>query len=170
LIVAAAENDVIGRSGELPWRLPSDLKAFRRRTIGKPVIMGRKTFCSLPKPLDGRDMIVITRDHDFASGLAARGAHAASDWDSARALAETCAKVRNASEIMVIGGASIYAAALPCASRIYLTRVRAHVEGDVTFPPLDPREWREASREDMPRGPKDDHIFSIITLERAENR
>jgi dihydrofolate reductase len=167
LIVAAAENGVIGRCGTMPWRLSSDPKAFRRRTMGKPVIMGRKTFCSLPKPLDGRDSIVITRDSAFAASLAAGGAHTALDLPAALQLAATFAAKRNACEIMVIGGASIYAEALAFASRIYLTRVHGSPEGDVRFPPLDPGAWREASREDFPRGDNDDYDFSLIVLERT---
>jgi dihydrofolate reductase len=170
LVAAVAENGVIGRGGALPWRLPSDLKMFRRRTMGKPIIMGRKTFCSLPKPLDGRDNIVVTRDAAFAAGLAAKGAHAAPSLEAALALARQFAGARGADEIMVIGGASIYAAAAPRASRVYLTRVHGRPEGDVTFPELDPRQWREASREPAQRGANDDYDFSVIVLERTEDR
>lgn len=170
LVVAVADNGVIGRGGALPWRLSSDLKMFRQRTMGKPVIMGRKTFCSLPKLLDGRDNIVITSDPGFASRLAAKGAHAAPGLAAAIALARQFAAARGAGEIMVIGGASVYAAATPLASRIYLTQAHGRPEGDVVFPPLDPRDWRETSRETIPRGPKDDYDFSVIVLERTEGR
>lgn len=166
LVVAVAENGVIGRRGALPWRLPSDLKAFRRRTLGHPLIMGRRTFCSLPKTLDGRDSIVITGDPGFAADLAARGAHAAPDLQAALALARRFAAERKVDEIMVLGGASVYAAALPLASRLYLTRVRAAPEGDVTFPALDPAQWREVRCEEPPRGPDDEYSFSAIVLER----
>ena len=130
LVVGIAENRVIGRGGDLPWRLPSDMKRFRRITMGKPLIMGRKTFASLPKALDGRDNIVVTRNAAFA----AEGAIVARDLDEALRIARECAKARGADEIVVIGGAEIFRAALPLADRIYLTRVHALLEGDVFFP------------------------------------
>lgn len=162
LIVAASENGVIGRGGVLPWRLSTDLKLFRRLTMGKPLIMGRKTFASIGKPLDGRDNIVLTRD----AGWSAEGVHVAADLDAALVLAERLAQARGVEEVMVIGGAEIYRAALPRAQRIYLTRVHATVEGDTTLPGLPAAEWREAGREALPQGPKDEHAATLVVLER----
>src|SRR5262245_33417637 len=119
IVVAAAENGVIGSNGRLPWRLPADLAQFRTLTLGKPGVMGRRTFPSLPRPLDGRDNIVVTRDPDFRPP----GAFAASSLEHALVIAERCAAQRGVEEIMVIGGGEIYARALALAERIYLTRV-----------------------------------------------
>lgn len=163
LVVAAAENGVIGRGGMLPWRLSSDLKAFRRLTIGKPLIMGRKTYESIGKPLDGRDNIVVTRN----AGWSAPGVHVVPSYEAAVELATTLATARGADEIMVIGGAEIYALSLEGARRIYLTRVHAVVDGDATMPHVDPAHWREVRREALPQGPKDDHRSTLIVLERV---
>lgn len=138
LIIAAAENNVIGRDGKMPWHLPSELKYFRARTLGKPVIMGRKTFQSVGRPLPGRDNIVITRDASFA----ASGATVVGSLDAAIAAARIAATAMGATEIMVLGGADIYRQALPLAGRVYLTRVAATPEGDTSFPTLDPLVWR----------------------------
>ena len=163
IIVAAAENGVIGNAGTLPWRMPSDLKRFRALTMGKPVVMGRKTFQSLPKALDGRDNIVVTRDAGFRSD----GAETAHDLVSALALARRHAEHRGIDEIMVIGGGELYAATLPLATRVYLTLVHSTIAGDTTFPVLDPDRWRLASREALPRGPKDDHDSTLMVYERC---
>jgi dihydrofolate reductase len=162
LVVAVAENGVIGRGGKLPWRLSSDLKTFRRLTIGKPLIMGRKTYQSIGRPLDRRDNIVVTRN----PGWSEPGVHSAASYDAALALAHAMAGQRGSEEIMVIGGAEIYALAMPDASRIYLTRVHATIEGDATFSPLDPTQWREVARAPLPRGPKDDYASTLVVLER----
>jgi dihydrofolate reductase len=153
IVVAAAENGVIGNNGGLPWRMPSDLKRFRALTMGKPVVMGRKTFQSLPKPLDGRDNIVVTRDPAFRPSGAQTAPSLAAALDLARAHADR----RGAEEIMVIGGGEIYAAALQMAERVYLTRVHTVLAGDTRFPPLDPARWRLIAAEPIARGPKDDH-------------
>jgi dihydrofolate reductase len=163
-VVAVARNGVIGRDGRLPWRLSSDLKTFRRLTMGKPLIMGRKTWNSLGRPLDGRDNIVVTRDHAFA----ADGALVAHDIAGAVAMARDCAAARGADEIMVIGGSHIFAALMNDVRRLYWTDVEAEPEGDVTFPPLDARQWREVSREALPRGPKDEFPATLRVLERAD--
>lgn len=165
LVVAVARNGVIGRDGGLPWRLSSDLKMFRRLTMGKPVIMGRRTFQSLPKPLDGRLNIVITRDSAFR----AEGAVVAADIAAALAAACENAKATGAGEIMVIGGADIYAQVLPHADRIYWTEVHASPEGDTHFPALDPAQWTVVTREAIPRGPRDDFDAELVTLERVSN-
>ncbi|MCC7251773.1 dihydrofolate reductase [Hyphomicrobium sp.] len=152
LIVAVAENGVIGAGGALPWKLSADLKTFRRLTMGKPLIMGRKTFQSLKGPLDGRDNIVLTTDPFFE----ADGVSVVHSFADALTLARTLALTRGADEIMVIGGAEVFRAALPHAGRIYWTAIDAAPEGDVSFPDLDLSEWTEVEREALPRSEKDD--------------
>lgn len=139
LIVAAAVNNVIGRDNQLPWHLPQDLKYFKAKTLGKPVIMGRKTYESIGRPLPGRPNIVVTRN----SAWVANGTHVAANLKEALTLAEQLASNEpELQEAMVIGGAEIYKAALPLADKIYLTRIDVAVEGDALFPALDPEEWR----------------------------
>lgn len=162
LMVAVAENGVIGQGGTLPWRIPSDLKTFRRITMGKPLIMGRKTFASLKSSLDGRDNIVVTRDPRFA----APGALAAHSLPEAVAIARDCAAARSAGEIMVIGGADIFREALPLCHRLYLTRVHGTPEGDVLFPDTNLSGWRETAREPRTQGPKDEYAFTLSVLDR----
>lgn len=165
IIVAVAENGVIGCNGDLPWRMPSDLKRFRSLTMGKPVVMGRRTFQSLPKPLDGRDNIVITRDPSFASTGVEVAASLAAALDMARGHAER----RGADEVMVIGGGEVYAAALPLAGRIYLTRIHASPTGDTTFPELDRAVWKLTSEEPIPRGGKDETSATLQVYERLQS-
>jgi dihydrofolate reductase len=143
LVVAVAENGVIGNANKLPWHLPADLKHFKAITWGKPVIMGRKTFQSIGRPLPGRDNIVISRSRRWDAG----GVTVVPDLDTALAVAERAAAARQADEIMVIGGAQIYALTLPRADRIYYTKVHLSPAGDTLFPELDPVIWRETSRE-----------------------
>jgi dihydrofolate reductase len=162
LVVAIAENGVIGRDGGLPWRLSSDLKTFRRLTMGKPLIMGRRTFQSLQKPLDGRDNIVVSRDADFRP----EGAIVAASFPAALAQAERCAKHRGVDEVMVIGGADIFAEALPLAGRIYKTQVHGSPQGDTHMPEVDWARWKEVAREALPRGERDDYDATLILLER----
>jgi dihydrofolate reductase len=157
-----ARNGVIGRDGTLPWRLSSDLKTFRRLTMGKPLIMGRRTFASLGKPLDGRDNLVVTR----AAGFRCEGVEVFADLPPAIARARDLAAARQTDEIMVIGGADIYRQLLDLADRIYWTEVEADPEGDTRFPPFDRSVWQERAREPIPRGPKDDHAAVLITLDR----
>ena len=163
LIVAVAENGVIGHGGALPWYVPSDLKTFRRMTMGKPVIMGRKTYASIGKPLPGRDNIVVTRDAAFS----ADGTDRAASVDEALDIARRKAEANGADEIMVIGGAEIFALTLPLADRIYLTRIHARPDGDVWFPEPDPHIWREVSRTPVPADPRDDATATLLILERA---
>ena len=163
-VVAMAENGVIGRSGGLPWRLPSDLKRFRKLTLGKPIIMGRKTFESIGKPLDGRDSIVVTRRRDFSVS----GVHVAGSVAEAMALGRRLAAARGAEEVMVIGGADIFRAALPEAERIYLTLVHATPLGDIRIDPPDPRAWCEISHEPMPRTSGDEFSADFIVLDRQD--
>lgn len=154
--LARADNGVIGRDGALPWRLPADLRRFKAQTMGKPMIMGRKTFESFPAPLPGRRHIVLTRDRRWS----APGAETASSPEAALALAGA------APEIAVIGGAEIFALFLDRARRIELTEVHADVAGDATVPPFSPLEWRETFRED--HGEEAGRpAYSFVTLERV---
>lgn len=164
LIVAVAENGVIGRDGGLPWRLSSDLKTFRRLTMGKPMIMGRRTYDSIGKPLDGRDNIVVTRDPFFEVA----GVSACATVSEALTLARVLATTRGADEIMVIGGAAIYDAVLPLADRIYFTQVHANPDGDRHFAALDQTVWTEASREPLPKAERDDFASTLITYQRKQ--
>ncbi len=163
LVVAAAENDVIGRGGRLPWRIPSDLRLFRRLTMGKPVVMGRKTFESIGKPLDGRDNIVMTRDPAFRAAGVIVAPTLAAAMDEARARAAA----KGLHEVMVIGGAEVFRQALPFAKRIYLTRVHGSPEGDTFLPRIPADEWHEVSREPLPRGDADELACTLVVLERA---
>ncbi|MDA7947611.1 MAG: dihydrofolate reductase [Hyphomicrobiaceae bacterium] len=164
-VVAVADNGVIGKGGKLPWRLSSDLKFFRNATMNRPLIMGRKTFESIGKPLDGRDNIVITR----TSGFSRPGIHVFSDLEAALQMAREKAAARGTNEITVIGGAEIYALTLPVADIIYLTEVHAEPEGDTFFPDIDREEWREISRERHSAGPKDSADYSFVVLERTQH-
>ena len=157
-VVAVAKNGVIGRDGGLPWRISSDLKRFRAITMGKPVIMGRKTWESLPrKPLDGRTNIVVTRNRDFA----APGALIATSLKNALARAQ-------GEEVCIIGGGELFREAMPIADRLYVTEIDLEIAGDTFFPPVDPVVWREVSREVHPRGPKDDAGFVLRVLDRVK--
>ena len=162
LIVAVADNGIIGRGGTLPWRISSDLKTFRRLTMGKPMIMGRRTFESLGKPLDGRDNIIVTRNTDYEP----EGTIVARDFAAALGIAHKCAHARGADEIAVIGGTAVFEAALPIATRIYKTEVHGNPPGDAYFPPVDWSEWIEAAREPLARGPKDDFTATLVVLDR----
>ncbi len=157
-----ARNRVIGRDGGLPWRLPGDLAHFKSLTLGKPVVMGRRTFESIGRALPGRANIVISRDAAFT----ADDATVCRTVDDALAAATAVARTDGADEIMVIGGARIYAAVLPWADRIYLTEIAADSEGDVRFPELRPRDWRETARETARAGPGDEAEYRFVILER----
>lgn len=161
-VVAAAENDIIGRDGAMPWRLSSDLKYFRRVTLGKPVIMGRKTFQAIGKPLDGRDNILLTRDAGFR---APEGVHVVTSPEAALALARRLAEARGADEIAVIGGAEVYRLMRPYADRLYFTRVHAAPEGDASFA-LDAADWVEVERAEMARTERDMYAATFITYDR----
>lgn len=142
LIAAVARNGVIGVGDKLPWHLPEDLKFFKRMTQAKPLIMGRKTFASIGRPLPGRLNIVVTRDKSFQH----EGVRVCHDLESALFLADQQATIDAVEEIMVMGGGEIYAQALPHASRIYLTEVDVEVDGDTRFPELDGNAWQEVQR------------------------
>ncbi|MEZ5923949.1 MAG: dihydrofolate reductase [Hyphomicrobiaceae bacterium] len=163
LVVAVSRNGVIGRAGGLPWKLSSDLKLFRRLTMGKPVIMGRKTWESVGKPLDGRLNIVVTR----GPAIPTDGVVTARSLDEALTVARQRADADGADEIAVIGGGEIYRQALPLAQRIYLTEVDVTVDGDTIFPPLDQALWLETHRESFAQGPRDSAAFVLRVLDRA---
>lgn len=160
LIAAMADNRVIGRDGALPWRIPADLKYFKAKTMGKPVVMGRRTYDSIGKPLPGRPNIVVTsRGGDFPAGV-----DVALNIDAALDIARQRAREIGADEIMIIGGAALYEALLPHADRIYLTEVHEAVEGDTYFPAFDRSAWREIerdNRDDIHSAP-----VSFVTLDR----
>jgi dihydrofolate reductase len=161
--VARGANGVIGRAGALPWRLKSDLALFRQLTLFKPVIMGRKTWDSLPKkPLPGRVNIVLSRDGSFAPPQAV----VCEDFSEAVQIGREQAEEDGAEEMCVIGGAALFATALPRARRVYITEVQASPEGDVFFPPFDETGWTEVRREEHPAGDGDDHPFIFRVLER----
>ncbi|WBX85684.1 dihydrofolate reductase [Sphingosinicella microcystinivorans] len=159
LVVARADNRVIGKDGAMPWHLSEDLRRFKRITVGKPVIMGRKTFESIGKPLPGRHNIVLTRQ----PGWRAEGVTVVPNLAEAIAAAGLDPRTR-ADAIMVVGGADIYAQALPFATRIELTEIHAAPDGDTYFPQLDPARWRETFREAHPAG-KTHPAYDFVTLE-----
>lgn len=163
LVVAVAENGVIGRAGTLPWHLSSDLKRFRSLTWGKPLIMGRRTYESIGKPLPGRISIVLSSDGALELP---EGVVKVPDLPAALAAAERAAATLGASEAMVIGGDRVFAETLPLARVLHLTLVHAQPEGDVRFPDFDRDAWRETGREGPQQGPKDDYPFTYVTLER----
>ncbi len=165
LVAAVADNGVIGRGGGLPWRLKSDLKHFRALTWGKPVVMGRRTFQSIPRPLTGRTTIVVSRDPAFA----APGVLVAPSLEAALMAARGDALRRSAEAIMIVGGQDIFARTLPIADRLEITEVHARPEGDTMFPPIDPSTWREVSRTDHPAGPDDAARFAFVAYARISN-
>jgi dihydrofolate reductase len=160
-VVAVAENGVIGAHGAIPWRLKSDMQRFKALTVGKPVVMGRKTFVSLRRPLAGRTNIVVTRDRDFR----AAGAVVTTSSADARAIARGDALRRSVAEIAVIGGAEIYAQWMDSADRLEVTEVHARPDGD-TFFEIDAAQWEEVAREHHPAGPDDSAGFSYVTYRR----
>ncbi len=159
LIVAASANNVIGVQGELPWRLSDDLRRFKDITMGKPIIMGRKTWDSIGRPLPGRQNIVITRQESFA----------AEGCDVADSVDEALSTAGDVAEVMVIGGSEIYALFLPRADRLYLTRVHAEIEGDAFFPAISETEWRLAEAEHHDADERNEHAYSFQRFERVVN-
>jgi len=166
LVVAVAENGVIGASGAIPWRLKSDQQRFKAITLNKPVVMGRKTFESLRRPLPGRTNIVVTRDPNYR----AHGAVVTTSFENARAVAHGDALRRFATEIAVIGGAEIYAQWMDSADRLELTEVHARPDGDTRFPAVDVTAWEEVARVRNPAGPHDSADFSYVTFRRRQQR
>jgi dihydrofolate reductase len=165
LIVAVADNGVIGAGGTIPWRLKSDQQRLKAITMGKPVVMGRKTFASLRRPLPGRTNIVVTRDVEFA----AAGAVVTTSFAAARAVATGDALRRFADEIAVIGGAEIYAQWIDIADRLEVTEVHARPEGDTYFSAIVPADWEEVARVRNSSGPDDSVDFSYVTYIRRKS-
>jgi dihydrofolate reductase len=156
LIVAMAQNGVIGRDNSLPWRLPEDLRRFRAFTLGKPVLMGRKTFESIGRPLPGRTNLVLTRARSwFAPGVIV-----------VHSVEEALAQAGSSEELVAIGGAEIYRLVLPFARRIYLTHVQADVPGDITFPEFDPTQWADVECSSQPADDEHAYPLTFVTLER----
>ena len=162
-IVAAAENGVIGRNNALPWHLSEDLKYFKRVTLGKPIVMGRKTFESIGRPLPGRTNIVITRNHAYRH----EGVKVVSTLDEALSLAADIALIDGVEELLVIGGAEIYRESIPRADRLYLTEVHAAVQGDALLPPIDWSKWREVARERHRAQPPNPYDYSFVVYDRS---
>lgn len=162
LIAAVAENGVIGAGDAMPWRLSSDMKRFKNLTMGKPVIMGRKTYETIGKPLAGRVNIVISRKDDFAP----EGIIVAPSLEAALVKAEEGARAAAGDEVMVIGGGEIYHAAIGLAERLYITHVEAAPQGDTHFPPIDPALWRATTAERLPAGPRDGAATTFVVYER----
>ncbi len=166
IVVAVSSSGIIGSQGGMPWRLPSDLKRFRRLTMGKPVIMGRKTFESIGKPLDGRDNIIVTRQE----GYAPEGVHVVSGFDAAIELGTELAVKSGVDEVVIIGGGEVYAQSLAMVQRIHLTEVHGDIAGDTKFPPLRQGEWKEVSREAISRADRDSADTSYVVLEKGDER
>ena len=156
LLVAATENGVIGRDNGMPWHLPDDLKHFKALTLGKPVLMGRRTFDAIGRPLPGRTNLVLTR----APHWSVAGVTAVPDLPAA------IREAGSAPELMVAGGAQVYALALPQATRIYLTRIHAVIDGDTRLPDIDATQWREVASELHPADGRHPYAMSFVTLER----
>ena len=162
IVVALADNGVIGRDNKLIWRLKTDLRRFRELTVGKPMIIGRKTHEAIGRPLPGRETIVLTRD----AGFSADGVHVVHGWQEALSMADQLADRMGAEEIVIGGGAEIYKIALPQAQRLFLTLVHAEPQGEAVFPAYDRSVFREVRRETRPRGPDDEYAFTFVDLER----
>lgn len=162
MVVAVARNGAIGRDGVLPWRLSSDLKLFRRLTMGKPLIMGRRTFESLPGALDGRDNLVVSR----RPGFYADGVRVFPTVDTALQTAGVLARRRGVDEMMLIGGAALYTSMMPTVQRVYWTAVDAEPEADTFLEPLHPEQWVCVHSEPLEKGPRDDHDSILHVYER----
>lgn len=151
IVVAMAENGVIGRDGDMPWHLSTDLKYFKALTLGRPMVMGRKTFESIGKPLPGRETFVVSRDSTFAP----EGVTVLSDLDAALQAAAATAEAKGVPSFVVAGGGALYAATIERADRLFVTRVAASPEGDTRFPAIDPTLWELTASEPMRRGERD---------------
>jgi dihydrofolate reductase len=163
LLAAVADNGIIGRDNGLPFRQSSDLKRFKQISMGKPLVMGRKTYLSIGKPLPGRTNVVVTRDPSFN----AAGVVTAMGLDAAMAVARGDALRRGADAIVVIGGTDIFKQTMPLADRLEITHVHSRPEGDVSFPPIEETHWRATDRSDHPAGPQDEASFSYVTYLRT---
>ncbi len=164
MIVAMAQNRVIGINNKLPWYLPEDLRYFKAITMGKAIIMGRKTHDSIGKPLPGRTNIIITRD----TGYSVQGCTVVHSLDEALAQAENVGIISGQDEAIVIGGEQVYQLALPRADRLYLTRVHADIRGDALFPEFDSREWQEVSSKSFRAEGPNPYDYSFIVLDRVK--
>lgn len=164
LVVAIGQDSVIGNGGALPWRLSSDMKRFKADTMGKPIIMGRKTYEGIGRPLPGRDNIVISRDPNFD----APGCDVAASIDSALDVARSRACSSDAGEICVIGGGEIYRQCIARADRLYVTHVEGRFDGDTHFPVVEPEDWKAVSQQRFPRGEKDSHATVYTVYERLK--
>ena len=162
LVAAVAANGVIGDGGGMPWRLSTDMKRFKALTMGKPVVVGRKTFETFGKPLAGRTNIVVTRQSDYRP----QGAVVAGSLDQALEFAAEAAASAGGEEVMVLGGGEIYAAAIATADRLYITHVEAEPAGNTHFPAIDPSVWRAVSREAVPAGERDSAATVFTVYER----
>jgi dihydrofolate reductase len=159
LIVAMAQNGVIGRDNALPWRLPADLKRFKEFTLGKPILMGRKTFEAIGRPLPGRANLVLTRDRDWRTpGVI-----------PVHSVEEALLQTRTCEELVAIGGAEIYRLLLPLARRIYLTHVQADIPGDTYFPAFDPAQWDDIEFRSLPADERHAYPVTFVTLERRNS-
>ncbi|ASP37721.1 dihydrofolate reductase [Bacterioplanes sanyensis] len=166
LIVAKAQNHTIGRDNKLPWYLPNDLKYFKQVTLGKPIIMGRKTYDSIGKPLPGRTNIVITRQTDYQPPQADESVRVVDSLEAAQQLAEQILLINGQDEAMIIGGAEIYALALPLVERMYITEVHAKVDGDAFFPAFDTQQWQPVAREDFSAEGPNPYDYSFVVYQR----
>ncbi|GAC1452594.1 MAG: dihydrofolate reductase [Steroidobacteraceae bacterium] len=157
LVVAMARNGAIGRGNAMPWHLPADLQRFKALTLGKPILMGRRTYESIGRPLPGRDNLVLTRTHDWrAPGVSV-----------VHSVGEALQRAQSSAELAVIGGAEVYRLTLPLATRIYLTQVLADLEGDTFFPGISPGEWRAVESGDYAADARHAYGMKFLTLERA---
>ncbi|MEH6825860.1 MAG: dihydrofolate reductase [Motiliproteus sp.] len=164
LIVAQSQNRVIGRNNTLPWYLPEDLKYFKAVTLGKVIIMGRKTYESIGRPLPGRTNIVVSRNPDYMR----EGVQVVGSLPQAIEQAQAISAIKGVDEALVIGGAELYAQALPLAQRLYLTQVHQSVEGDAFFPELAESQWRQVSRQDFEAVAPNPHKYSFVVFDRSE--
>ena len=163
-IVAVTSNGVIGRDNQMPWHLPNDLKYFKETTMGKPVVMGRKTFESIGRPLPGRTNIVVTGNRDYH----AKGVEVVYSLGDAIKLARRAAEAEGVKELMIIGGAKLYAEALPLVERLYLTEIKAEIEGDAYFEVLNLDEWLEAGRQDFAAEGANPYNYSFVVYNRVQ--
>ncbi len=163
LIAAVAQNGIIGAGNDIPWRIPSDFRHFKRTTMGKPMVMGRKQFESVGRPLPGRANIVVTRQRDYARD----GVIVVPDLETGFATAREIAARDGVDEIMVIGGGEIYRQAMPHADRLYISHIDLAPEGDVAFPTIDAAQWPVVRELDVPRSPSDPASYRVLVYERA---
>lgn len=162
IVVAVSRNGIIGRDGDMPWRLSTDLRRFKALTLGKPVVMGRKTFQSIGKPLPGRANVVVTRDRGFA----AEKVTVATSFENALSLATTLAVAEGLDEICIIGGGEIYRQAMATADVLHVTHVETEVDGDTSFPEIDPAVWQSEMEVLVPVGEKDSFATRFVTYRR----